>query len=195
MTEQEVFILADEALLHVVQQIRDDQWDLVVPEELTPRQPGSTLRKVVNYHAQDDSWVPDTLAGKTIEEVGHAHDGDLLSDDPKASFARIVGTAVDTVRAFTDLDRTVHLTYGDWRAREYLTHITYFRGSRVYDLSRFIGHGTTMPPELVQGLWDELVPRAEEWRGYHVIGPPLTVPEYASLQDRWLGLTGRDPRA
>ena len=105
---------------------------------MTPRQPGSTLRQVVNYHAYDDSWVPDTLAGKTIDEVGSAHDGDLLGDDPKASFARIVATAVDAVRAFTDLDRTVHLTYGDWPAREYLTHITHFRASRVYDLSAFI---------------------------------------------------------
>ena len=44
MTEQEVFILADEALLGVVEQIKDDQWDLAVPIEMTPRQPGSTLR-------------------------------------------------------------------------------------------------------------------------------------------------------
>ena len=36
MTEQEVFILADQALLHVVEQIRDDQWDAVVPTEMAP---------------------------------------------------------------------------------------------------------------------------------------------------------------
>ena len=92
MTEQDVFILADQALLRVVEQIRDDQWDAVVPTELTPRQPGSTLRQVINYHAYDDAWVPDVLAGKTIEEVGAAHDGDLLGDEPKAAFARIVAT-------------------------------------------------------------------------------------------------------
>jgi hypothetical protein len=191
MTVQEVFILADQALLRVVEQITDEQWDLVVPSELTPRQPGSTLRRVVGYHAYDDAWVPDTLAGKTIEEVGGAHDGDLLGHDPKASFARIVATSVDTVRAFTDLDRTVHLTYGEWSAREYLTHITHFRGSRVYDLSRFLGLDTSIPADLVQGLWEELVPRAEQWRSFHVIGPAVDVPEDAPLQDRWLGLTGR----
>ena len=194
MTEQEVFILADQALLHVVEQIRDDQWDLVVPVEIAPRQPGITLRQVINYHAYDDAWVPDTLAGKTIEEVGASHDGDLLGDDPKASFARIVATAVDEVRAFTDLDKTVHLTYGEWPAREYLTHITHFRGSRVYDLSTFLGLDTTMPADLLQGLWDELVPRAEQWREFHVLGPSVEVPDDAPLQDRWLGLTGRDPQ-
>jgi uncharacterized protein (TIGR03086 family) len=193
VTEQEVFVLADQALLRVVEQIRDHQWSAVVPANLT-RQPGSTLRQVINYHAQDDAWVPDVLAGKTIDEVGKAHDGDLLGDDAKAAFAAVVATAVDAVRGFTDLDRPVHLSYGEYPAREYLRHITYFRGGRVYDLARFIGADTTMPAELVQGLWDELVPQAEEWRKIGVFGPAVEVAEDAPLQDRLLGLTGRDPR-
>ena len=69
MNEKDVFILADEALKKVVDQIRDDQWDLVVPDDMT-RKPGTTLRQTINYHAYDDAWVPDVLAGKTIAEVG-----------------------------------------------------------------------------------------------------------------------------
>jgi len=197
VTEQEVFILADEALLDVVEQIKDDQWDLAVPVEMTPRQPGSTLRRVIGYHAYDDAWVPDTLAGKTIEEVGDAHgdrQDDLLGDEPQATFAAIVAAAVSAVRGLTDLDRVAHLSYGDYPAREYLKHITYFRGSRVYDIARFIGADTTMPAELVQGLWDELVPQAEDWRKMGVFGPAVEVPDDAPLQDRLLALTGRDPR-
>lgn len=195
MTEQDVFILADQALMRVVQEIKDDQWDTVVPDRLTPRQPGSTLHKVVNYHAYDEAWVPDTLAGKTIAEVGDAHDGDLLGDQPKVAFARLVKRAGAAVRALDDPGRTVHLTYGDYPAREYLQHITYFRGSRVYDLARFIGVDTTMPEDLVQGLWDELVPHAQDWRAIGVLGPAVEVPVSAPLQDRWLGLTGREPRS
>lgn len=194
MTEQDVFIFADQALLRVAEQIRDDQWTAAVPAEMAPRQPGSTLRQIINYHAYDDAWVPDVLAGKTIEEVGEAHDGDLLGDDPKTAFARIVATAVGAVGDFSELDKTVHLSYGDYPARDYLQHITYFRGLRVYDIARFIGADTTMPSELVQGLWDELAPHAEEWRRIGVFGPAVEVPEDAPLQDRLLGLTGRDPR-
>ncbi len=197
MTEQDVFILADEALLQVVGQIRDDQWGLVVPAEMTPRQPGSTLRRVIAYHAYDEAWVPDTLAGKTIAEVGDAHgdrEGDLLGDEPKVVFADLVAAAVRAVRGLTDLDRVVHLSYGDWPAREYLKHITYFRGGRVYDIARFIGADTTMPPDLVQGLWDVVAPQAEEWRALGVFGPAVEVSDDAPLQDRLLALTGRDPR-
>ena len=194
MTEQDVFVLADQALKAVVDQIRDDQWGQRVPDEMTPRQPGSTLRTVVNYHAYDDAWVPDVLAGKTKDEVGDTYDGDLLGDHPKLNFASIVETAVLAVRGFADPDRTVHLSYGDFPAREYLKHITSFRGLRVHDLARFIGADTTMPTDLVQGLWDEIAPAAEEWRQMGVFGPAVPVPAVAPLQDRLLGLTGRQPR-
>ncbi len=192
MTEQDVFILADQALKAVVEQIRDDQWDLVVPDDMT-RKPGITLRELINYHAYDDAWVPDVLAGRTIEEVGDKYAGDLLGDHPKLNFASIVETAVLAVRAFDDPDRTVHLSYGDWPAREYLKHITSFRGLRTYDIAKLIGADTTLPPDLVQGLWDEIAPSAEEWRKLGVYGPAVAVAEDAPLQDRLLGLTGRQP--
>ncbi len=192
MTEQEVFILADQALKAVVDQIRDDQWDLVVPDDMT-RTPGITLRQTINYHAYDDAWVPDVLAGKTMEEVGDSYDGDLLGDHPKLNFASIAETAMLAVRAFDDPDRIVHLSYGDWPAREYLKHITSFRGLRAYDIAKFIGADTTLPPDLVRGLWEEITPSAEEWRKLGVYGPAVPVPKDAPLQDRLLGLTGRPP--
>jgi hypothetical protein len=68
VTVQDVFILADQALKVVVEQIRDDQWNLVVPDDMT-RTPGITLRELINYHAYDDAWVPDVLAGRTFEEA------------------------------------------------------------------------------------------------------------------------------
>jgi uncharacterized protein (TIGR03086 family) len=192
VTEQDVFILADQALKGVVDQIRDDQWALVVPDDMT-RTPGITLRDLINYHAYDDAWVPEVLAGRTMEEVGDKYSGDLLGDHPKLNFASIVETAVLAVRGFDDLDRTVHLSYGDWPAREYLKHITSFRGLRTHDIARFIGADATLPADLTQGLWDEIAPSAEEWRKLGVYGPAVPVPEGAPLQDRLLGLTGRHP--
>ena len=70
----------------------------------------------------------------------------------------------------------MHLSYGDWPARQYLKHITYFRGGRAHDIARFIGAGTTMPPDLVQGLWDVLAPQAEEWRALECSAPPSKCP-------------------
>ncbi len=96
MNEPEIFILADRTLNGVVTQIKDGQWAMEMPPSFATGQVDHvpTLREIVNYHAYDDAWVPDMLAGKTMQEVGvDNYKGDLLGDDPKGSFSAIVETA------------------------------------------------------------------------------------------------------
>ena len=198
MTEPEVFILADQALNKVVGQIKDGQWGMEMPPEFTRHQPDkATLRTIINYHTYDDAWVPDIMAGKTMDEAGKTKfDGDLLGKDPQASFAKYVETACAAVQALSgdDLDRVAHLSYGDFPVREYLQHISYFRGLRVYDISKVIGVDTTLPDDLVKGLWAMLSPHADEWRKMGVFPPEVKVPNDANIQDKLLGLTGRQPQ-
>jgi hypothetical protein len=198
MREQDVFIKADQALNHVVEQIRDDQWDMTMPPDFVTRAVDRpiTLREVINYHAYDDAWVPDMLAGRTMDEVGKdKYKGDLLGDDPKGNFARIVADACAAAAALSDadLDRTVHCSFGDFSAREYFWQITSFRGLRANDIAKVIGVDPTLPDDLVLGLWEQISPHAEEWRKIGVYGPAVAIPEDAPLQARLLGLTGRQP--
>jgi uncharacterized protein (TIGR03086 family) len=198
MTEPDVFVLADRTLNGVIARIRDEQWDVPVPASFLTRQSDHrpTLREIVNHLAYDDAWVPDMLAGRTMDEAGRAKfDGDLLGADPGASFAAIVELACAAAGQLDDLDRTVHCSFGDYPAREYLWQINGFRGLRAHDIARVIGVDATLPDALVQGLWDEISPNAEEWRAIGVFPKAVPVSEDAPLQDRLLGLTGRDPRA
>ena len=197
MTEQETFVLADRTLNGVVAQIADDQWDMRVPPDFlrsdTSKVP--TLREIVNYHAYDDAWVPDMLAGKTMDEVGKdKFKGDVLGDEPKRAFAAIVDKACAAATALNDLKRTVHCSFGDFSARDYLLQTHYFRGLRAYDIARVIGVDPTLPDDLVHALWDEIRPVADQWRQYGVMPPMVAVAEDAPLHDRLLGLTGRKPR-
>ena len=68
-----------------------------------------------------------------------------------------------------------------------------FRGMRAHDIAQVIGVDVTLPDALVQGMWDEISPNAEEWRSIGVFPPAIPVPADASLLDRLLGLTGRRP--
>jgi uncharacterized protein (TIGR03086 family) len=198
MQETTVFELADQTLNAVVAKIRDDQWDMQMPAGFATRaadQP-PTLRELIGYHAYDDSWVPDMLAGRTMAEVGvEAFKGDLLGDDPKGAFARIVDLAVAAARDFDEPQRTVHCSFGDFTAAQYLWQANYFRGLRAHDIAAAIGVDAALPDELVQGLWDELSPVADEWRTFGVFPPAVPVPDDAPLLTRLLGLTGRDPAA
>ena len=83
----------------------------------------------------------------------------------------------------------------DFTAQQYLWQANYFRGLRAHDIAAAIGVDSALPDELVQGLWDELRPVADEWRTYGVFPPAVPVPDDAPLLTRLLGLTGRDPAA
>jgi uncharacterized protein (TIGR03086 family) len=200
MNEPEVFVLADRALNAVVQQIRDDQWSMPMPAEFLRRDSANvpTLREVINYHAYDDAWVPDMLAGKTMDEAGRDNfQGDLLGDQPKQNFAAIVDKACAAAQALsaTDLHKQVHCSFGDYSAQEYFWQINGFRALRAHDIARVIGVEPSLPDELVQGVWDETSPHADEWRQYGVFPAAVPVPADAPLLDRLLGITGRTPRA
>lgn len=196
MTEPELFVLADRALNRVVQQVREDQWSMEMPESFFTRAVDRRplLIEVLEYHAYDDAWVPDMLAGRTMDEVGRdKFRGGLLAGDPKGRFAEIVESACAAAQAADDLDRTVHCSFGDFPARGYLWQVTSFRAFRTHDLARIVGVDPTLPAELVRGLWDEFLPRAGEMRGLGVFREPVPVPDDAPLQDRLIALTGRRP--
>jgi hypothetical protein len=196
MEEAQVFVLADRALADVVARIQPEQWDRAMPPNFSMRNRDTvpTLREVINYHAYDDAWVPDMLAGRTMEQAGPTKfDGDLLGEAPLERFEAIVGNACTAAEAVRDYDTVAHLSFGDYTVREYFWQINSFRALRAHDLARVIDVEPALPEELVQGVWDEVSPHAEEWRGLGVYPAAVPVPEDAPLLDRLLGLTGRDP--
>jgi hypothetical protein len=196
MNEPDVFVLADRALDGVVARIADDQWAMTMPPSFATRGDDGvpTLRDVIAYHAYDDAWVPDMLAGRTMEEAGKdTFDGDLLGADPLSSFAAIVEKACAATRKVSDLGATVHCSFGDYTVREYLWQINSFRGLRAHDIARVIGVDAGLSDALIQGIWDEVSPHAEQWRTIGVFPATVPVAEDAPLLDRLLGLTGRTP--
>lgn len=197
MRETDVFVLADRALDALVRRIDDDQWDMLMPDGFRTRSGQvPTLREVINYHAYDDAWVPDMLAGRTMDEAGRdKFDGDLLGADPTTAFAAIVDAACAAAAELDDLDRTVHCSFGDYTAQQYLWQVNSFRGLRAHDLALVIGVEPRLSDDLVRGIWAEVSPHAEEWRSYGVFPPAVPVPEDAPLLDRLLGITGRTPRS
>lgn len=190
----QLFVLSEHALTKIVDQIGNDQWQLPVPKAIQKDE--ISLAKLINYHAYDDAWVPDVLAGKTKEEVGTQFDGDLLGNDPKKSWHTIVDLAVAAANQLTpqDIDKITHLSYGDYVVKEYLFHITLFRTFRTVDLARFLKLDDSLPEKLVQGMWELLVPQAIMLRQVGVFGPEIVVNKSAPLQERLLGLSGRQPK-
>jgi hypothetical protein len=189
MKQKELFLQSDAALRSVIDRIQPEQLALLAPAGWS-RAENPTLRDILAYHAFDEAWVPDVLAGRTIDEVGDTYAGELLGDDPIASYDRINDLATAAVLANDDPGATAHLSYGDFTVGEAFEHMSIYRAFQAWSIAKFIGLDYSLPPELVEGLWERVMPSVEAWRSIGVFGPEVEVPADADRETQLLGKTG-----
>lgn len=117
------------------------------------------VRALVNHVVAENRWAPFLLGGATVNALGDALDGDLLGGDPAAAWHASVAAALDAV-ASCALDATVHLSFGDATAEEYLWQLTADTLVHAWDLARSTGGDDRMPDDIVVavGAWFDLAP-------------------------------------
>jgi uncharacterized protein (TIGR03086 family) len=162
----------------------DDQWSGETPCSEWD------VRALVNHLVYEARWAPPLLEGKTIEQVGDQFEGDLLGDDPKASYDAALREASTTVTT-ADLGSTVHLSYGDVPADNYLTQLTGDFVVHAWDLARGIGADDRLDPELVSFVYDAAEPMADALEASGLFGARIDVPDDADPQTKLLALFGR----
>jgi len=154
---------------------------------------GWSVRDLVNHIVAEQLWVPDLLAGHTIEEVGDKYDGDQLHDDPTHAW----GAASSTARAAWlepgAGDRTVHLSFGDTDAREYGWQLTTDLAVHGWDLATALGADAGIDDELATAILAYVEPQASAWSGTSAFAAPVPVPDDAGAATRLIGLLGRRP--
>jgi len=189
MTQKELFLQADAALRSVIDRIRPEQWELPMPAEWAAT-PDPTLRDIVAAHARDEAWVPDVLNGRTIADAGSEYDGDLLGDDPVVAYDRLNDRATAQVQAVTDLDRVVHMSYGDYPLGVYLEHISTYRAFQAWSIARRLGLEFALPASLVELLWKWIGPQIDDFRAMGVFPPEVPAPAGADRETELLARVG-----
>ncbi|HEX2196457.1 MAG TPA: TIGR03086 family metal-binding protein, partial [Actinomycetota bacterium] len=94
--------------------VGDDRWD-----DPTPCTDWS-VRDLANHVVGENLWMPPMMEGKTVTDVGDAFDGDLLGDDAAGRWDRAAKEALAAVQEPGALERTVHLSFGDFSGRFYV---------------------------------------------------------------------------
>ncbi|HEX3678345.1 MAG TPA: hypothetical protein VHU90_01345, partial [Galbitalea sp.] len=95
-TQQQLFLAADAALREVVDQFTPAILALAVPPEWSSNK-AATMTALLANHAKDEAWVPDVIAGKTMDEVGDTWKGDLLGGDPVGNYDKLNDLAIAAV--------------------------------------------------------------------------------------------------
>jgi uncharacterized protein (TIGR03086 family) len=149
------------------------------------------VRTLVNHLVGEQRWVSPLLEGRTIAEVGHALDGDLLGDDPVAAWTAASAEAVASFAAPGATARTVHLSYGDDSAAGYCEQLTFDHLIHAWDLARGAGIDDRLPDGLVAWALEWVEPMRDAYASSGMFAPPLDVPAAAPAQTRLLAITGR----
>jgi uncharacterized protein (TIGR03086 family) len=149
------------------------------------------VRDLVNHIVYENVWTPPLMEGQTIEQVGDRFEGDLLGDDPVVAWNKASAAALASVEADGALDRTVHLSYGDVPAGEYIEQLFNDHVIHAWDLARGIEADDELDPELVEVLYAGAQPREEQLRESGMFGDKVEVPDDADTQTKLLALMGR----
>ncbi len=192
--EAEVFQLADEAAVRTFTLVRAEHMDSVLPPlfDMPGADRARPLRDVLAHVAYDEAWIPDMLAGRTMDEVGRAaYDGDLLGDDPHGNIARIAEDARAAAAKVTERDAVVHCGYGDVPAWDYFWQLNVARSLAAHDIARHLGAESPLSEELARAMWEGTAPAADMWRSFGIYRQEVPVADGASWRARYLGLTGR----
>src|SRR6186997_839755 len=97
-----------------VERIGDDQWGQPTPCV------DWDVRALVNHLVSECLWTAPLMEGRTIAEVGDVYDGDVLADDPKGAWRAASDSALASTAPEGAMGRTVHLSFGDFPASEYV---------------------------------------------------------------------------
>lgn len=167
----------------------------VAPEDWLKPTPNSEwkVRDLVNHVAAEDLWIPPLLAGKKLAEIGNQFDGDVLGDEPQISASNAGQKAIESLAGVDLNTASVDLSRGATVAKDYVIEMFADHLIHAWDLASAINAERKLPDDLVEACYKFFQQEAENWRAGGAFAQAVVVPEDASLQDKLLALTGRDP--
>jgi uncharacterized protein (TIGR03086 family) len=181
------------SLFHSAAREFGERVDAVAPEDWHRATPCEEwdVRTLVNHVVVEDLWAPPLFDGRTIEEVGDRFDGDQLGDDPAAAWRAAIARATEAVAAPGALERTVHLSFGETPAEEYVMQLLVDHAVHADDLAVAIGAGRGLDPALVDAIATWFDDREDLYRQAGVIGPAVEPTDPADARSRLVARFGR----
>jgi uncharacterized protein (TIGR03086 family) len=185
--ERTLYLRASEVFDARVHGVGEQQWESPTPCT------DWNVRQLVNHVTVEDLWVPALLAGRTMQDVGDAFDGDQLGTDPLASWTSALTGARDAVNEPGATSRTVHLSYGREDATEYLMQLFADHLVHAWDLAQATGGDSTLPADLVDACATWFAARESLYRKFGIIGPRPAATSEDDAQTQLLAAFGRAP--
>lgn len=145
---------------------------------------GWTVRDLLNHMLLAQRYFVGATKGEDIPQPNTPNPLPLISDNPKADFQQVRD---ELLALFADEDTMANKTLGIVAGfGDFLIH--------GWDVARSTGQDTTMPHGLAEANYD-MIPDFTDDQREGIFGPRVVVPDDASVQDKLLAFSGRDPSA
>jgi uncharacterized protein (TIGR03086 family) len=150
-----------------------------------------TVRMLVLHVVQEQQWVPQLLAGRTLLQASRHLD--RLGDDLRAEW-RLYSLAATAAWDAARPDALVNLSYDTVPVLDYLREQTSDVTIHAWDLARATGADEALDTALVEAVWTVFEPQKDTLSASGLYALPVELPDDAPLQSRLLAVTGRDDR-
>lgn len=193
MDIKDLFIACNQALTAVVIQVKPEQLTLQVPAHMSYGN-NQHLERSLEILAYENYCVPKVLAGETGLAGNKESAGDLLQEDYVTNYIKLGNAANEAVKQLSNLEKEVHISYGDFPASSYLTDISIQRSTAAFDVAELIGAEVVLADEAVNALQDIANSYAEFLRESGIFPPEVMVADNATPLDKLRAFTGRQPQ-
>lgn len=158
-----------------------------------------TVTELVKHVVDEHRWVPPLIHGHDLETAGRIVEGEAAGRsggdgglDLKLEWDDVSTASLQAVGEPDALQRTVSLSRGPTPAGEYLSEMIFDLVVHSWDLGRAIGYPGELPEDAVAFVWHS-VEQFGDLSSTGMFAAPVDVPREASLIDRLVAATGRDP--
>lgn len=169
----------------LVHQVPDDSW--TAPTPCTDWD----VRALVHHLMSEISWTVPLLGGRSVADVGDSLNGDLLGDDPVASWDATAAQALSAVNADGAMELVIHLSRRDVSGADYTFEVFNDLAIHGWDLARAIEADETIDPRFVAIIDERMTPVIADLKASGQYGDEIVPPERADAQTRLLALFGR----
>ena len=163
------------------------------PDQLTASTPAGEwdVRALLNHVVAGNLWAAELGSGKTIDAVGDRLDGDVLGDDPSASYDASARLAASVFEAPGALTAPCAVSYGPVPGSVYAGHRFLDVLVHGWDLAVATSQDTRLDPQLVAGCIDVVEPQLSMLQASGAFGPAIQAAADADPQTRLLAMLGR----
>ena len=187
----ELFEVASQGFRETLRGVKSDQMNNATPCTEW------NVQALINHNVKVEGFVHGILTGNiTVNPMDVA--GPLPPEGALEALDKGIARNLELIKAPGVIDKELNTPYGTMPAAHFMFNPFTDLLIHRWDLAKGTGQGANLDSGLVGACFAGLSPVIENYRGevmpgVHVFGPAATVSDSASLQDKLIGLTGRQP--